>query len=125
MLSEGPWRSRAPAPQVADDPADVRPVERDLPSLGGGRAALVPPEEIAPVTIGKKERQSLLTLLWEHAVLAVHGGDNRGEPIDADEVWEEFKKSPESAGFELDLTVIDWDECGARLDAEKAEEDRR
>ena len=77
------------------------------------------------MAIGKKERQSLLNMLWERAVLAVHGDENQGEPIDADEAWEEFKKSLESAGFELDLTVIDSEERRARLDAEQAEEDRR
>jgi hypothetical protein len=65
------------------------------------------------VAIEKKERQALLDMLWERAVLTVHGADNQGEPIDADEAWRELKASLAAAGFELDLTVIEGKEAPA------------
>ena len=58
------------------------------------------------MAIGKKERQALLDLLWERAVMAAHGNENEGLPVDADEAWTEFKQSLAKSGFELDLTII-------------------
>ncbi len=58
------------------------------------------------MALTKKQRQALLDMLWERAWMAVQGGENQGEPVDADEAWKELKKSLAASGFELDLTPI-------------------
>jgi hypothetical protein len=60
------------------------------------------------VAIEKKERQALLDMLWDRAVLLKTPDPSvtncGAEPL---ECWEELKASLAAAGFELDLTVIE------------------